>query len=296
MNDSSVIERLRRVNPLPRDPDSPPIAPLLEQLDQSVRSLHDQILPAAPRGRAHARRPLAFAGAAACGIALGGFALTAIPGGGGTFNAAAAMYSALAPGSGVLHMATVTERTIGSQAATTMREQIWTAQNPRRMHLVMVGPEGAEVLESSLNTAPLKLLQWSQSQPDVVKQSVPAGVETTESSPAAILRGLYAKGQLTVAGKTSVDGRAAWRLEVHPSTPTPTLNGQQLPNPMLLVDAETFVPLELVEEFVVNEHGTPELAVQKTHYAEYQELPATPRNEALLQLAEHPGAHVQSEE
>jgi hypothetical protein len=293
MNDSSVIERLRRVNPLPRDPDSPPIAPLLEQLDQSVRSLHDQILPAPPpRHRAHARRPLAFAGAAACGIALGGFALTAIPGGGGAFNAAAAMYSALAPGSGVLHMARVTERTIGSQAATTSREQMWTAQNPRRMRLVMTSPEG-EVLESSLNTAPLKLLQWSQSQPDVVKQSVPSGVETTESSPAAILRGLYAKGQLTVAGKTSLDGRAAWRLEVHPSTPTPTLNGQQLPNPTLLVDAETFVPLEMVDEFVVDEHGAPELAVQKERYTEYQELPATPRSEALLQLAEHSGAHVQ---
>jgi hypothetical protein len=295
MNDSSVIERLRRVNPLPQDPDQQPVVPLLEKLDQSVRSLHDPLLPAAPRRRSHVRRPLAFAGAAACGIALGGLALTAIPGGGGTVNVAEAMYRALAPGGGVLHMARVTERTIGSQATTTSREQMWTAQNPRRMHLVMTSPEG-EVLESSLNTAPLKLLQWSQSQPDVVKQSVPAGVDMTERSPAELARELYAKGQLTVAGKTSLDGRAAWQLEVHPSTPTPTLNGQQLPNPTLLVDAETFVPLELVEEFVVNEHGTPELAVQKTHYAEYQELPATPQNEALLQLAEHTGAHVQSGE
>jgi hypothetical protein len=294
MNDTPVIERLRRVNPLPQEPDPPPIAPLLEQLDESVRSLHDPLRIGASARGARVRRPLALAGAAACGIALGGLVLMAIPGGGGTFNVAAAMYRALTPDAGVLHMTTITEHTIGSQTATTMHEQLWTAQQPRRMRILITDAEG-EVSESALDTAPLKLLQWSQWQPDVIKQSAPAGVDTTERSPVEALRELYAKDELTVAGKTTLDGRAVWRLEVHPSAPIPTLNGQQLPNPEVLVDASTFVPLEFVDESVANEHGTPELLISKVHYTEYQELAATPQNEALLQLAEHPGAHVQNE-
>jgi hypothetical protein len=294
MNDTPVIERLRRLNPLPEEPDSPPIAPLLEQLDESVRSLYEPVHVESPR-HVRLRRPLAFAGAAACGIALGGLVLTAIPGGGGTFDVAEAMYRALTPGTGVLHMTTITENTVGSQATTTMHEQIWTAQNPRRMRLALTDAEG-EVSESALNTAPLKLLQWSQWEPDVIKQSAPAGIDMTERSPVEALRALYTKGELTVAGKTTLDGRAVWQLEVHPSAPAPTLNGQQLPNPKVLVDASTFVPLEYVQEGVVNQHGTPELQVSKVHYAEYQELAATPQNEALLRLAEHPGANVQNEE
>ncbi|HXB65104.1 MAG TPA: hypothetical protein VNV42_09555 [Solirubrobacteraceae bacterium] len=296
MNDTPVIERLRHLNPLPEEPGPPPIAPLLEQLDESVRSLHDPIhteIAPVPR-HARLRRPLAFAGAAACGIALGGLVLSAIPGGGGTFDVAAAMYRALTPGAGVLHMTTITERTVGGQAATTMHEQLWTAQKPRRMRIVMTDPEG-EVSESALDTAPLKLLQWSQWQPDVIKQSAPAGVDMTERSPVEVLRGLYAKGELTVAGKTTLDGHAVWQLEVHPSAPMPALNGRQLPNPEVVVDASTFVPLEFVEEGVVDEHGTPELQVSKERYSEYQELGSTAQNEALLQLGEHPGAHVQNE-
>jgi hypothetical protein len=297
MNDTPVIERLRRLNPLPQEPCSPPIAPLLERLDEPVRSLYDpiQIETAPVLRRARVRRPLAFAGAAACGIALGGLVLTVIPGGGGTFNVAAAMYRALAPRAGVLHMMTVTERTVGNQAATTMHEQLWSAQNPRRMHIVIADAEG-EVSESALDTAPLKLLQWSQWQPDVIKQSAPAGIDIAERSPVEVLRALYAKGELAVAGKTTLNGRPVWQLEVHPPTPEPVFDGQQLPNPTVLVDASTFVPLEYVEEGVVNEHGTPELLVSKEHYTEYQELAATPQSEALLQFAEHPGAHVQNEE
>jgi hypothetical protein len=296
MNDLPAIERLRRVNPLPEEPGSPPIAPLLEQLDESVRSLHDPLPTGTAPRAARARRPLAFAGAAACGIALGGLALTVIPGGGGTVNVAAAMYRALAPGAGVLHMTTVTESAIGNQGTTTMHEQLWTAQDPRRMHLVLTDSEG-EVTETALDTAPLKELQWSQSQPDVIKQSVPAGVDTTERSPVEILREFYAKGELTVAGKTTLDGRPVWQLEVHPPTPEPTFDGQQLSNPTVVVDASTFVPLEYVQESLVdNEHGTPELDVLKEHYTDYQELGATQQDEALLQLAEHPGAQVRNEE
>jgi hypothetical protein len=194
----------------------------------------------------------------------------------------------------VLHIATVTENTVGART-TTMHEQLWTAQKPRRMRLVISDAEG-EVSESALDTAPLKLLQWSQSQPNVIEQSAPAGVDMTERSPVEALREFYAKGQLRVAGRTTLDGRSVWQLEVRPSSPMPSLNGQQLPNPTVLVDASTFVPLEFLQEGVVDEHGSPELLVSKERYTEYQKLAPTPQNEALLKLVEHPGANVQNQE
>jgi hypothetical protein len=295
MNDKPVIERLRAINPLPEDPSPPPIALMLEALDESVRFMHDPVQLASVPRHARLRRPLVVAGTAACGIAAAGIVLSALPGG-GTVDVAAAMYRALTPSAGVLHMTTVTEQTIGGKALAPGREQIWTAQQPRRMRVLIANGEG-DTSEAAVDTAPPKQQQWFSWQPNVIKQSVPTEVPPmTRQSPVEALRSLYAKGMLTVVGKTTgPSGEAAWKLEVHPSSPQPTFEGHQLPNPMLLVDASTFVPLELVDETVSHGPGKPELISTKTRYTEYQELPATPASEALLELASHPGAHVETE-
>ena len=130
------------------------------------------------------------------------------------------------------------------------------------------------------------------SEPDVIKQGTPSNVEMTEQSPVSWLREAYAKGEVTLAGRTTLDGRAVWQLDVHPAAPLPMLNGQQLPDPTLLVDASTFVPVENVIDSVTQASGHPELEVTRVRYLAYEELPANPQSEALLQLAPHTGATV----
>jgi hypothetical protein len=281
MSDIDVIERLRRINPVPEVSAPPPIAPLLERLDQPRR-------PAvSPRPW---RRNLALGGTAAGGLLAAVIVLLAS--GGGTPNVAAEMYQATAPGSGVLHMSTLTEITVGGQTRTS-REQFWSEQNPRRLHLIL--SDGESTLESALTTEPLKQLQWAQWDPGIIKQSVPSGIASSEQTGVQILRGLYSQGRLTLAGKTTFQGQPAWLLEVHPDAPPGTLNGQRLPNPTVVVSASTFVPLEATDSSVTTERGSPELLVTRTHYLTYEELPRNPEDEALLQLAPHPGASVKVE-
>jgi hypothetical protein len=283
MNDIDVIERLRCINPLPDESAPPPLAPLLGRLEDRPR----RRVAARPRRR----RSLVLGCAVVGGLAAAVIVLLAAPGG-GTPNVAAAMYQATTPGSGVLHMSTLTEHIVRGQARVS-REQTWAEQNPRRLHLVLTDSE--ETIESALTTSPLKLLQWSQSNPDVIEQSVPSGISNTEQTPVETLRDLYSKGELTLAGKSSFDGEPAWLLEVHPAEARPTLNGQSLPNPEVVVSASTFVPLQFTESSVTTDNGTPELLVVKVRYLAYEELPPNAQDEALLQLAQHPGASVKSE-
>lgn len=284
MNDPDVIERLRRVNPVPDEPLPPPIAALLERLD-------DPLPGWAPERAAPGRRTLVLGLTAAGGIAAALIVLLAVPDG-GTPNVAAAMYQATTPGSGVLHMSTLTERVVGEKTTVT-REQWWSEQHPRRVRLTITNSE--ETIESALTTQPMKLLQWSQSKPDKIVQSVPTGVAETEQTAVQILRELDRKGELTNAGKATVDGQEAWLLEVHPQYTKPTLNGQPVANPVVAVNASTFVPLEFTITEVTKENGTPELEVTKEHFLAYEELPPNPQDEALLALAAHPGASITSE-
>ncbi len=282
MTDIDVIAQLSRINPRPSH-GPPPIAALLDRLDEAA--------PPSLLARRRWRPPaLAFGGVAAGGAAIVLIAL--LGAGGGTPNVAAEMYQATTPGSGVLHMSTLTEMTVGSQTRTS-REEIWSEQNPRRLRLVL--NDGEETIESALSTVPMKLLQWSEAKPDQIVQSVPTGIAMSEQTGVQILRGLYSKGELTNAGQTTADGQAAWLLEVHPQQPLPTLGGRPVPNPTVAVSASTFVPLEFTDYSVTSEHGTPEELVTKVHYTAYEELPRNPQDEASLELAAHPGATVKPE-
>ncbi len=287
----ALLDELRRIDPLPAAAEPPPLADMLERLDLTVRPLHAELHPR--RQRARAPRA-AYAGAAIAGAgAVAALALIEV--GGGRLDVAQAILRATQPGAGVVHMSVVTERTVGSSTKTTSR-QIWTAQNPRRIRLLYVSPEGTT--EGALTTSPPRDQRWSTFKPDVIEESKPSGVLLTEESPVAIIRRLIAEGRATVVGKTTYEGRAAWQLDVHPQPPPRTFEGKQLPDPELLVDADTYAPLELASHEVVEEEkGKPELDEQRERYTQYEELPATPQNEALLQLAPHPGTHVvQSQE
>jgi hypothetical protein len=288
MNTLQAIDCLRSANPLPAEPAAPPLQPLLARLDTNLRRLEDPF--SAPDRRAARPRPqrrmVALAAAGAIATAAAVVVLAAAPHG-GTQNVLADVYKATAPGTGVLHMVVVTETTTGGQT-NTVNEELWSAQNPRRLHTIT--KIDGEVTENALTTSPLKAQRWSQSAPDVIEQSTPDNVLTSEQTPVTWLREAYEKGELTLLGRTTVNGRAVWELAVHTSYPRPTLNGQALPDPTVLVDADTFAPVENAIESVTEEHGHAELLTTKVRYVEYQELPANATDDALLQLDEHPGA------
>ena len=156
MNQHEVTQSLHRVNPVVVEPPPPPIAPLLDQLDTDVRPLHEPIAAEHRRRRPLPRRRLVLAGAAAGGLALAVF-IGVGASGGGTQNVLAEVLRATTPGSGVLHMLTVTENTAAG-TTNTIRDEVWTAQNPRRLHSIIT--IGGEVTEGALTTTPVRSLSW----------------------------------------------------------------------------------------------------------------------------------------
>ncbi len=287
---NTLMDDLRRIDPLQGESEPRPVTDLLEHLDTTIRPLGEPLTARSGHPRPWPARP-AFAAAALAGASLAA-ALALSDLGGGRLDVAAAAYQATQQGTGVLHMSIVSERTVGSSTRTT-REEIWTAQNPRRMRTIHTDSE--ETLEGSLTTTPVRAFEWSSSQPTLIKESTPANVETSEQAPVQTIHRLLGEGRASVAGKTSYEGREAWELQIHPDTPPASFEGAQLPDPTLIVAAGSYVPLELVEHYVTSENGKPELAEQRERYTAYQELPANAPDEALLKLAPHAGATVQSE-
>lgn len=287
---NNLLEDLGRIDPLPAAAEPPPLAQLLERLDPTIRPLPEPLRGS--RARWRPKRPrMAVAAAVLTGATLAtALALSGL--GGGRLNVAAAAYRATAGGSGVLHLSILTERTVGSSTSTTS-EQIWTAQDPRRMRTVQTDSE--ETREGALMTTPVRSLVWTSSQPSVIKESSPANIPLTENAPTQTIHRLLGEGRATVVGKISYEGREAWQLQIHPQTPPASFNGAQVPEPVLIVAAGTYVPLELVEHYTTNENGKSELAEQRERYTTYEELPANPQSETLLELARHAGATVRSE-
>jgi hypothetical protein len=92
-----------------------------------------------------------------------------------------------------------------------------------------------------------------------------------------------------VLEKTKLGHRSIYRLQVVPPSTGPGARNRATPT-VLLVDASTFVPIEVID-YARGPHGRlhPTFFL---HYRTFVELPATPANLALVKLAAHPGAHV----
>ena len=80
-----------------------------------------------------------------------------------------------------------------------------------------------------------------------------------------------------------------------PGTPSEILEGRELPDPIVVVDAQTFAPLELSVVSASSSTGHPILQSSITRYLTYEELPATPASFALLSFASHPGTKTEVE-
>ncbi len=297
MSNQKLIDRITDADPLKDDPQAPPIEALLSRLDQRTRAFGEPLEP--PRKRTlptfRFRTVTALAVAAACALAVF-IALGSTRG--GTSSVLADVYRALTPGSGVVHMVEVTERSAGGTTTTT-REEIWTAQNPRRLHSVTTTSEG-KTYEWAFSSSPLENRRWSEEEPGVIFHSTPTGALTSEATPVTLLRELVEKGEMTLAGQTTLEGRAVWRLDVHPVNYTePIFHGTQLPNPTMYVDASTFAPVELVAQSLTHaggqSSGAPEVLTEKTRYTTYEESPKDAQSASALSLAEHPGAVEKTE-
>ena len=291
MNTSELLDNLSRANPVKSDPVAPPIEPLLMRLDQTARRFDE---PVHLRSNHAPRRPVRVAVAlgAAAAVAVGVLA-TLGSSGGGTPNVLADVYRALTPGSGVLHMVQVSERAAGG-TTTTAREELWTAQNPRRLRSVTT-PSDGKTYEQAFSASPLENRRWSEEEPGVILHGTPVGALTHEQTPVSVLRELVKSGGATVAGKTTLEGRAVWQLTVHPANYTqPVFEGTKLPDPTVYVDATTFAPVELITESLTHADGQStgpqQLQTETTRYTTYEETAKDAQSEAPLKLAEHPGA------
>jgi hypothetical protein len=300
MRTAETIALVQSANPIPLDPPAPPIEPLLARLDRSARTPESPLRATLRTGTRPSRIPrlgLAVAAIAALAIAIT-VVLAGRPSHGGP-DIAAAIARAITPGPGVLHIVTETENTVAGAPARKTHEELWSAQSPRRLHTHSVLNTGSETIEDEgalLSVSPPRTLSWSASQPDTITESTQP-VDATEQTPDAWLREAVNDHRAQVAGQVEIDGRHAWRLTIsRPPTPHPQLlEGRELPAPTVLVDANTYDPLESVAYALSSTGGHPTLETITTRYLAYEELPATSANEAQLQLASHPAAKITPE-
>ncbi len=266
--ESFSLDRIRRANPVPHDPDAPALATILTRREvaawPSARGL---------RRRSWPRRTL-FAVPAIVLAALAAFALIGGPGE-ARLDVAAALYRALTPGAGVLHY--VSEEELDGRLV--MRVQHWSTQHPPRERNVSeehgVRVEGAIAPGGVWTT-------WASAYPDRVERTRARGTATNDDVTG--LRRAYREHLLRVSGKLSFHGRPAYRLTV-----VPRLGKHGAPT-VVIVDARSFLPIEVID-YAHGKHGglLPQWVIR---YRAIEELPDTAANLAHLKLAAHPGAHL----
>jgi hypothetical protein len=289
---SDAIELVRRVNPLPNDPPAPPIGPLLERRDEQAISTHADLGRIAPARRASSsrrRRALVLVPIVVAGLLIG-FGLFGGTGDRRQFDVAAAVYRAITPGSGVLHV--VMEEEVGTDGKHSFaRIERWSRSNPPSERTIWIdrrnyGREHFVRIEAAI--APGSTWSsWGTNHPDVIERTTATGVAAR--SQVDEIRAAYRAGRLRVLEKTTLDGRAVYRLELVPRRKGAAGRAEATPE-KLLVDAATFVPIETVE--YARAHDGRLVPVFAIRYRTYKELPPTPENLALLNMAPHPGAHV----
>jgi hypothetical protein len=97
--------------------------------------------------------------------------------------------------------------------------------------------------------------------------------------PVRVIQEAYRAGRLHVLGKTTIGARAAYRTEVVSS------HGDT--GPIVIVDAHTFMPIEMIYH---RPGGGPPTLVM--YVRSYEEMQATKANLALVRLTHHTGARV----
>jgi hypothetical protein len=120
-----------------------------------------------------------------------------------------------------------------------------------------------------------RVLFWSAAINTIA--TLPTKQQRTIPDPASELRGLVARGHLRAAGRTTVRGRPAYRLEsgVHQGVRT-----------TYFVDVRTYLPIAMHTR-VRNPHQRIDGRID---YLRYVKLPVTAATKTLLRMTPHPGA------
>ena len=238
-----------------------------------------------------ARRPRQALGFGVLALVLAGALLGfTLPGGGGdhpsSFDVLAAVNRALTPGTGVQYIEVEEEER--KHPHEVHRAQYWSTANPWRERAVQEFEEvpcgePRRLVRREIAIEPgSNWLEWRNTSPDLITRS--RNRTKNGAFDAAFIRSNYKSKTLRLVGKTTVDGRPAYRLEVLGRP------GPGIPPNAFLVAANTFAPIQILT-YARNRQGR--IVVSRvTRYRAYEELPATPQNLALLPLATHPGARV----
>jgi hypothetical protein len=259
---TDLLDQIASINPLVQDLPAPPMSSLPGLERREERPLRPR------RGRARSRFPKRVAVALPIGAVVLALVLLG-QGGGNGFDVAAAVYRATLAGNGVHYMFLE-----GETPHQRIRYQRWSASDPRRERAVIDGPQGIVELVSGGGIESAWATRHARK---VLREHGSAPVSNWD--PVRVIQQAYRAGRLHVLGKTTVGDRAAYRAQVVSS------HGDE--GPMLVVDAHTFMPIEMIYRRPGG--GPPTLVV---HVRSYEELPATKANLALVRLAHHAGARV----
>ena len=260
---TDLLDQISAINPLPEDLPAPPIAslPTLRERDpRPERPRRARARPAFPK-RAALALPIA---AAVLGLALLG------QGGGGQFDVAAAVYKATIAGNGVHYMFLE-----GEAGPVRIRYRRWSTADPLRERDVIANRSRIVELVSGDGFES----DWSTEHSRKILRVHSSAPLLNQWDPVRVIQEAYRAGRLHVLGKTTVGARAAYRAEV--------LSRHGTAGPIVIVDAHTFMPIEMIYHRPGG--GSPTLVV---HVRSYEELPATTANLALMRLAHHAGARV----
>jgi hypothetical protein len=260
---TDLLDQISAINPLPEDLPAPPIASLPALRESDGR-------PVRPRPtRARSVFPKRLALVLPIAAAVLGFALLG-KGGGGQFDVAAAVYRATIAGDGVHHMFLE-----GEAGAVRVRYQRWSTTDPLRERDVIA--ERSRIVElvsgGGFESA------WSTVHAQKILRVHGSAPLLNKWDPVRVIQEAYRAGRLHVLGKTTVGAHAAYRAEV--------LSRHGHTGPIVIVDAHTFMPIEMIYH---RPGGGPPTLVM--HVRSYDELPATKANLALVRLTHHAGARV----
>lgn len=261
---TDLLEQISAINPLPEDLPAPPIDSLPAMRERDERPARTR--PARARSAFPKRAALALPVAAAV-LALVLFG----QGGGSQFDVAAAVYKATIAGNGIHYMFLE-----GEAGRVRIRYQRWSATDPLRERSVLArrGRIVELVSGGGLESA------WSTEHPHQILR-VNGSAPVSKWDPVRVIQEAYRAGRLRVLGKTTVGAHAAYRTEVL------SPRGKAEPGATVIVDAHTFMPIEMIYHRPGG--GPPTLVLRVRSYGE---LPATKANLGLLSLADRADARV----
>ena len=258
---TDLLDQISAINPLPEDVAAPPMPTLPERDALPGRG--------GPPRPTRVRRGFPKRALLALPIAAVVLGLALLGRGGGGFDVAAAVYRATLAGNGVHYMFLE-----GDAGPVTIRYRRWSTTDPLRERSVQAnGPHTVELVSGGgVESA------WStEHRREILRVHRSAPVSRWD--PVLVIQQAYRAGRLQVLGKTTVGARAAYRTQVR------SAHGDS--GPIVIVDAHTFMPIEMI--YRGPHSSAPTLVV---HVRSYEELPETSANLALVRLAHHAGAHV----